>query len=113
MHEYSIVQALLDLCEDEAKKAGAVKVNTIRIKVGKLSGVEPDLLQAAYDVFNEESFCKGADLEINLQNVVVLCESCGKQSELETLAFVCPHCQSDALTVQDGEELMLMSLEME
>lgn len=113
MHEYSIVQALLDLCEDEAKKAGAVKINTIRVKVGKLSGVEPDLLKAAYDVFNEESFCKGAELALQLQNVVIACQSCGKESELEALAFTCPHCQSELIEVKDGEELMLMSLEME
>ncbi|MGE4296352.1 MAG: hydrogenase/urease nickel incorporation protein HypA [Campylobacterales bacterium] len=113
MHEYSIVQALLDLCEDEAKKAGAVKVNTIRIKVGKLSGVEPELLKAAYDVFNEESFCRGAKLDMQLQNVVITCRDCGKESELETLTFVCPHCHSESFEVKDGEELMLMSLEME
>ena len=49
MHEYSIVQNLLDQCEDQAKQHGAKKVEKVVVKIGVMSGVEPDLLQTAFD----------------------------------------------------------------
>ena len=112
MHEYSIVQALLELCEDEAKKAGADHILNITVKVGRLSGVEPELLQGAYDVFSEDHFCKGAELRLVYQNVILACQSCGSESEIEKLILTCPKCQSESVEVLDGEELILMQLEM-
>ena len=45
MHEYSIVQSLLDSCEDHAKENNATKVSKVIVKIGVMSGVEPSLLQ--------------------------------------------------------------------
>ncbi|MGD9653737.1 MAG: hydrogenase/urease maturation nickel metallochaperone HypA, partial [Sulfuricurvum sp.] len=47
MHEYSIVQALLTQCEDIAKENEAESVTKIVVKIGKMSGVEPHLLEIA------------------------------------------------------------------
>ena len=112
MHEYSVVQALIDQCEAEARKAGASEVLKITVKVGKLSGIEPQLLASAFEFFGAESFCKGAELELISQGVVVKCPDCGAQTELAELNFCCPHCASENISVIDGEELILMSLEM-
>ncbi|MDR1910829.1 MAG: hydrogenase/urease nickel incorporation protein HypA [Helicobacteraceae bacterium] len=113
MHEYSVVQALLDQCEREAKKAGANRIINIVVKVGKLSGIDPALLKSAFYFFNEDSFCKGAALNLILQKVAVKCKKCGQISELDELYFCCPKCKSEEITIIDGEDLTLMSLEME
>jgi hydrogenase nickel incorporation protein HypA/HybF len=113
MHEYSIVQALLDQCEREAKKAGANKVLSVAVKIGKLSGVEPKLLKTAFEFFSEDSFCKGAKLRASVQNIVVECAQCGAKSEIGDLDFRCPKCESERITIIDGEDLILMSVEME
>jgi hydrogenase nickel incorporation protein HypA/HybF len=112
MHEYSIVQALMDLAQDEAQKAGAEQIESITVKVGRLSGVESDLLRDAYEVFSEDHFCKGAKLVLLDQKVVLFCESCQKESTLDKLTLACPACGSDGVRVIDGEELILMRLEM-
>ena len=39
MHEFSIVNALLEMCEKNAKEHNASKITKVEIKVGKLSGV--------------------------------------------------------------------------
>ncbi|GHV04421.1 putative hydrogenase nickel incorporation protein HypA [Campylobacterota bacterium] len=113
MHEFSVIQALLDQCEKEAKKAGAEKILTITLKVGKLSGIEPALLKNAFEFFSEDSFCKGAALEMTIQPVIVQCKVCGAETTLESLKFECKSCGSDKLSAIDGEDLVLMSLEME
>jgi hydrogenase nickel incorporation protein HypA/HybF len=112
MHEYSIVQALLESCEREARKAGAEKVTAIRVKVGRLSNIEPALLSSAFEFFSEDSFCNGARLEIIKQNVVIECAECGAKTELSELNFCCPNCKSEDIKLIDGEDIILMSLEI-
>lgn len=48
MHEYSIVGALIEQCEQHARDNNADKVTRVAIKVGILSGVEPALLETAF-----------------------------------------------------------------
>jgi len=113
MHEYSIVQSLIDSCEDQAKQNNASKVTKVVVKIGVMSGVEPDLLQTAFDTFKEETICHESEFIINIQKVKVFCNNCQKENELEKLEYLCPECQSDDLQIIDGEEMYLMQLELE
>ncbi len=113
MHEYSIVQALLDQCESHAAKHNAKKITKVVTKIGVLSGVEPDLLQTAFDTFKEGTICKDAEFVMNIQPVVIRCRECGQETMLEELKLVCPKCGSIQTEIIDGEEMYLMTLEME
>ena len=113
MHEYSIVQSLLESCEEHAKTNNSTNVTKVIIKIGVLSGVEPDLLQTAFDTFKEKTVCEKAEFIINHQKVVISCLSCNEESTLEKHEFLCPKCQSNQIKVLDGEDMYLMSLEME
>ena len=105
MHEYSIVQALLEQCESHAKANNAAKITKVVTKIGKLSGVEPHLLQTAFDTFKEKS--------MNLQDLKLYCNVCNKESEQSEVRYQCAHCHSTDVSVIDGEDMYLMSLEME
>jgi len=113
MHEYSIVQALLEQCEHHAEANDAQKVTKIVIKIGVLSGVEPHLLQTAFDTFKEETVCAGATLEIINQKVVIHCNTCKDDFTIEKHEYACPSCGSGNVNIIDGEDLLLMQLEME
>lgn len=113
MHELSIVEALINQCEELVKSNSAKKVISVEVKVGVLSGIEPHFFQTTFDTFKKETVCHNAKLVMNMQKVVVTCKACKTQSTLEKNHFVCPKCQNEDITVQDGEELMLMRLEME
>lgn len=113
MHEYSIVQSLLDSCEENAKANNAVKVTKVVVKIGVMSGVEPDLLKTAFDTFKEKTVCESAEFVINIQKVKVRCRSCEEENELAKNEYLCPKCQSSDLNIIDGEDMYLMSLEME
>ena len=112
MHEYSIVQSLLDSCEENAKKNNSSKVTKVVVKIGVMSGVEPDLLQSAFDTFKEGTMCDGCEFVINIQPVVVKCHKCLEQSTLSKHEYACPRCQSVELDVVDGEDMFLMQLEL-
>lgn len=113
MHEYSIVQSLLESCEEHAKQNDATKVTKVVVKIGVLSGVEPDLLETAFNTFKEKTVCDEALFVINKQDIVIFCNDCQTTSTLEKREFTCPKCQSINIDVKEGEEMYLMSLEME
>jgi hydrogenase nickel incorporation protein HypA/HybF len=112
MHEYSIVQNLLDQCEDQAKQHGAKKVEKVVVKIGVMSGVEPDLLQTAFDTFKQGTMCQDCEYIQQIQPIKIRCISCATVSVLEQNEYSCPKCQSVELDVIDGEDLMLMQLEL-
>ncbi|MFK5880773.1 MAG: hydrogenase maturation nickel metallochaperone HypA [Sulfurospirillum sp.] len=113
MHEYSIVTSLLDLCEENAKKEGSKKITKVEVKIGILSGVEPDLLQTAFDTFKEKTICDGAKFIMHIQDVVIHCNECNKEFTLKKNEFSCPECKSYNIETIDGEGMYLMRLEME
>ncbi len=113
MHEYSIVQALLNQCEETAKANDADKVKKIVVKIGVMSGVEIELLKTAFDTFKEKTMCEEAEFLPYMQPVVIKCNNCSKESILKENEYVCPKCQSIDVNVTDGEDMYLMQLELE
>ncbi len=113
MHEYSIVQALIEQIETIAGEHDAQTVTKVILKIGVMSGVEPHLLEMAFDTFKEQTICGGAELVMNIQPLTLLCTACQIQSELKSIQYCCPECESLEVKVVDGEEMFLMSMEMQ
>ena len=113
MHEYSIVQSLLDQCEDNAKANGATKVTKVVVKIGVMSGIEAHLLEIAFNTFKEKSICDGAEFVMNIQPLTIECRNCQQVSELQKIHYCCQKCESTNVKVIDGEDMFLMSLEMQ
>ena len=113
MHEYSIVQALLDQCEEIAEENQANRVTKVICKIGIMSGIENHLLETAFNTFKEKSMCEDAEFVINTQRLKLLCQKCNLEFEIDDITYQCIKCNSLDVKVIDGEEMYLMSLEME
>ncbi|WP_457748145.1 hydrogenase maturation nickel metallochaperone HypA [Sulfurimonas sp.] len=113
MHEYSVVQALLEQIEDIATENEASKVTKIITKIGVMSGIEPHLLEVAFNTFKENTICDGALFVMNIQPIKIRCKVCGNENELQKIEYCCPTCKSVEIDVTDGEDMFLMNLEME
>ncbi|MDR1976731.1 MAG: hydrogenase maturation nickel metallochaperone HypA [Campylobacteraceae bacterium] len=113
MHELSVVNSLIELCEQNAKANDAQKVIKVEVKIGKLSGIEPHFLQLTFDTFKEKTICENAKLLVNIQEVIIECLSCGFQGTLKNNEFICEKCGGNDVRVVDGEDMVLMRLEME
>ncbi|NDJ27877.1 hydrogenase maturation nickel metallochaperone HypA [Campylobacter sp. MIT 19-121] len=113
MHELSIVESLITLCEQNAKEQNATQISEVYVKIGRLSGIESELFKRCFDTFKlNSSFCKQAKLFIEQSELEITCFECGQNSILKQNEFKCPHCQSTELKIISGEDLLLMRLVM-
>ncbi|PHR56034.1 MAG: hydrogenase maturation nickel metallochaperone HypA [Arcobacter sp.] len=112
MHEYSVVQALLNQCEEQARQNDATQVIKIICKIGVLAGIDIHLLQTAFDTFKEKTMCENAELILNKQRLKLECKECGNVFEVDEVRYYCEKCESLRVKVLDGEDMYLMSLEM-
>ncbi|WP_457601119.1 hydrogenase maturation nickel metallochaperone HypA [Hydrogenivirga sp.] len=113
MHEFSVVQSLLGLVERYARENGAHSVSRVVVQVGALSGIEPHLLELAFNTFREGTVASSAELVIEIEPLRVACHDCGGEFTKEELNALCPRCGSLNTEVVGGEDMLLKSLEME
>ena len=112
MHEMSICQGLMDQVERIAAERYASRVDSIVLSIGPLSGVEPVLLNRAYEVARLHTVAENADLEIETGPIVVECRSCGAKGEAEVNRLLCPSCGNWQVNLVQGDELLLLRLEV-
>jgi hydrogenase nickel incorporation protein HypA/HybF len=111
MHEYSIVQALVDRVDSEVKARGATSVQRLSVRIGELSGVDPDLFTTAYNTFRERTICDGAALYVTIVPARWTCERCGQRIAAGSV-LRCDICGS-AARLAEGDEIILDRIEME
>jgi hydrogenase nickel incorporation protein HypA/HybF len=111
MHEYSIIGALLEQVEAEATRHSASSVKRVWVKLGEQSGVDPDLLQKAYEIFRERSICENAVLVLTAVPVSWACARCNAPIPVGA-PLRCSECNVPA-TLRAGDEIVLERIEME
>ena len=111
MHEYSIVQALIERVRSEAAANEAVSVQKLFVRIGELAGVETQLLATAYETFREGTICDGAALEITYVPAHWGCPRCAR-AIAQGVTLQCPECEIPA-RLEGGDEIILDRIEME
>lgn len=113
MHELSVCYALVAQVEKIARAHGAIRVVAIRLEVGPLSGVEPQLLSRAYPLAIAGTIAEHSELTIGACEVRVHCSSCGEETPVQPNRLLCGKCGEWRTRVIGGDELVLQSVEFE
>jgi hydrogenase nickel incorporation protein HypA/HybF len=103
---------MLRQVEEIAKVHNAQSVARIRIQVGPLSGVDPELLARAYTIAQAGTLAAAAELMVETLPVRVHCNVCGADTEAAPNALVCAACGDWRTRLQSGDELVLASIEI-
>lgn len=112
MHELSICQALISKIEEIAiSRSGQVR--TVRVGIGPLSGIEPQLLENAYPLACAGTCAESSKLVIEPMNIRVRCHSCGAESVATANRLVCGKCGDWRTDLLSGDELLLLQIELE
>lgn len=113
MHELSVAQALVEQVEDLARRHGATAVHLIRVRVGPLAGVEPDLLATAFPLAAAGTRAEPARLDLVEAGIRVRCMSCGAESAARPNKLLCAACGGWQTQVVSGDELILETVELD
>ena len=111
MHEYSIVQSLIERVDHEARSHGATRVHRVRISIGELAGVEVDLLRTAFETVRHRTSCHDAQLDVRQVKARWECRTCGA-AIAPGAPLRCATCAQPA-RLASGDEIMLDQIEME
>jgi hydrogenase nickel incorporation protein HypA/HybF len=110
MHEYSLVSALADRVLSEARARNAVAVHKLAVRIGALSGVEPELFASAFTLVRQ-GLLADAELDIRRSEAEWACPKCG-DAIASGGVLRCAACSVPAKLVT-GDEILLEQIERE
>jgi hydrogenase nickel incorporation protein HypA/HybF len=112
MHELSIAMSIVDAVLDEGRERG-VKVNSVHLRLGALSGVVKDALLFSYEVACQDTELQGSQLIVEDVPIVIFCAQCQQEQTLDSVQmFRCPQCGTASMDVRHGKELEVFALEV-
>jgi hydrogenase nickel incorporation protein HypA/HybF len=113
MHEVGIMQSALASVLAQAHAHHARRVHRIVLRIGALSGVEPDALRFAFDVVAQDTPVAHATLDIDAVPGRAHCAACDADFGVSGGAiFECPTCRRLSGDLRQGRELELSRIEM-
>jgi len=112
MHEYSLIQSLVARVEAEARAHHAVAVHRVVVKIGELSGVDPELFRTAYDTYRAGTACERVELEMRRVEAAWRCPACRRPIE-KGAVLSCPACGAPAALDEGSDAILLETIEME
>ncbi|RFF28070.1 MULTISPECIES: hydrogenase maturation nickel metallochaperone HypA [unclassified Wenzhouxiangella] len=113
MHELSVCQSLLAQVAEVAAGHDSSRVSSVTVRVGALSGVEPDLLRQAFIVARAGGVAAEADLIIEPDPVRIHCLECETEHGVAPNRLLCPACGNYRVRLVGGEDLILASVALE
>jgi len=113
MHELAICQALINQLETIASERNAQSISLIVVGIGPLSGVEAQLLKNAYPIASAGTVADNAEIVIQQLPVKVKCNECGCESDAKPNKLICKNCGNWRTSLVSGDELLLLSVELE
>ena len=113
MHEVSIAVSLLDLISTHCERGGYRSVQSVRLRIGRASGVLADALLFAFDVIKADTAARDAVLVIDSVSLGGICGECSSPFEVdEPYVLECPLCGSSSFKIEKGYELEIIEMEV-
>ncbi|MHB8882408.1 MAG: hydrogenase maturation nickel metallochaperone HypA [Thermodesulfovibrionales bacterium] len=113
MHEVSIALNLIDIVTGQCKKEGYERIDSVRIRIGRASGIMPDALLFAFDAIKPDSIARNAVLEIEEVPLTGHCNACDRTFIAEEeYVLSCPLCSGSSFVITAGRELDILDMEV-
>jgi hydrogenase nickel incorporation protein HypA/HybF len=111
MHELNLATEIHRTCRATVEARGGGRLDSVRVAIGELSAVEPELLVYAWQAVVAGSGDAGATLEVEWHAARQTCEACGEVREHEPGDWLrlCPDC-GRPLRIEGGNELDVVDL---
>lgn len=109
MHELSLMEGVLDTVRSSASENGIIRVNYVKLVIGKLSMALPDSLNFAFQALKQQDkLFEDAVLEIEEKEIIGRCGECREEFEIDNhYWFICPQCKGRNVEIIGGRELFI------
>lgn len=111
MHEMSVATNILDLAEKSMD--GHRQLLSVTVQIGALAGLEIESLRFSFEALRKSTPYPEVQLVIEEVPGTGVCESCGREIHMEEPFALCPACNTYSVRVTRGQELKLISIEVE
>ncbi len=113
MHEFGIALEILKTCREAAAEFRGARISKVRIAVGELTAIEPDLLDSAWEAAIADQPEEGSKLEIEFRPAHQFCPECQAEKPRSEGSWMrlCPDCGMP-LMIDGGDELDVLQLEI-
>lgn len=114
MHELSIAHEIYRNCRAIVADHGGGRLAEVRVAVGELTAIEPELLEYAWGALVAAGPDSGARLVVEWRQAGQFCPACGtaKKRSAGSWLRVCPDCDQPLL-VEGGDELDILRVEFD
>ena len=113
MHELSVAVSLLQEVERIARDEKASQVLRVTVAVGEMSGIETEALETCFPLVADGTVATGAELTLVKVPLEVECRACGTRGRAAPPLLRCGGCGSIDVTIVQGRELLIQSLEVQ
>ena len=110
MHEVSLVRDLLKQAEQAMLQNHLSSLTAIHVEIGPLSGVDPLLVEQAFQSLIHETIFTNTRLVVEQPKLMAVCRECARGFEIMDFQFRCPDCKSNKVQVTSGDQLRLVSI---
>lgn len=110
MHEMSLTQGIIEICEEHAAHK---KVLSLEVEIGELSGVVAEALEFCFDACSRGTRLEHAKLHISKTPGSGYCHNCKAETAMPTLFDPCSRCGGYQVTITSGKEMRVLSIEVE
>ncbi len=113
MHEVGLVSALIEQVEVLAMKHRFRQVETVRLGVGLLSGVNSESLEFCFPEVTRQTILQGSQLILEILPIEAFCNHCRAISNLpDPSQLLCPVCRSNDLVIRKGKDFLILDIEV-
>ncbi len=113
MHELGIACSILETVREEAEKRPESRLLKVGVRIGEISGVEPDALAFSFDALVEGSELAPLELVIERAPRRHKCPECLHEFAVVNYEVACPDCAEQRTQCVGGFEMEIAYLEVQ
>ncbi len=104
MHELAMVENIITIVQDEMAKSACSRIKEVNIRLGTLTGLDPEALMFGFETATAGSPLSGTRLVVDQISAKGRCLKCSVEFSIDDLVFLCPECSSHDVEILQGEE---------
>ena len=115
MHELQVTERILEVAIEHTAGHDVSKIMFIHLRIGALSDLEGEWIQRYFDYLSRGTLAEEAKLVIEIAPIVVECDSCSRDFEIERTGLdhvECPDCGESHCRLISGREYTVTNMEV-